>query len=182
MTNTVILGGRCTVQRMFRRFSRQDGFTLLEVLVVIAILGVIAAIITPRFMDTMAQARVDTAVATGKQLQTAMERYYFAHNAYPTTTAVSNSLTNLETELTGLTTNLTGVTLPGATGVVPNGGGTAFPGYTTPTNTSFVLYLFVTGSAHTGFDDGQCIVITTTGVTDTNATAANACEAPATLP
>lgn len=71
------------LQRLWKAMRQQEGFTLLEVLVVIAILGIIAAIITPKFLDVMRGARVDTVKASAKQIQMGLERYNFTNNHYP---------------------------------------------------------------------------------------------------
>lgn len=65
------------------RVRKQDGFTLIELIVVVAILGILAAVVTPRVLDALDNAKVSGAEAYGKQVQLAMERYYVDNGRYP---------------------------------------------------------------------------------------------------
>jgi|GEM_PF-1912590 len=71
------------LNRLKKQAQQQDGFTLIELIVVVAILGILAAVLTPRVLDAVANAKVSGAQAFGKQLQLAMERYNMANNGYP---------------------------------------------------------------------------------------------------
>lgn len=53
----------------------RGGFTLLEVLIVLAIIGVIAAIAVPRYLGTMKSAQVKAAMSTIKNVEQAAQLY-----------------------------------------------------------------------------------------------------------
>jgi len=56
------------------------GFTLIELMVVIAIIAILAAILIPNFMHARAQAQTTGCVANEKQIATAVEEYAVDNN------------------------------------------------------------------------------------------------------
>jgi general secretion pathway protein G len=62
---------------------RLRGFTLIEILVVITILGIMAALIVPRIMDRPDQARVTAARADVNALVGALKLYRLDNGVYP---------------------------------------------------------------------------------------------------
>lgn len=63
---------------------RSAGFTLLEIMVVVIIIGVLAATIIPQFMGTTHDAKVSAAKADVSQLENALERFNLHMDRYPT--------------------------------------------------------------------------------------------------
>lgn len=61
----------------------ETGFTLLEVMLVIVILAILAAIATPKFFSSAEIARRNADIATGHQLKTALDRYQLENGVYP---------------------------------------------------------------------------------------------------
>ena len=57
---------------MLRRLRSQKGFTLIELLIVIAIIGIIAALLIPNFLDSLNKARQKNTMATLRNVGTAM--------------------------------------------------------------------------------------------------------------
>jgi type IV pilus assembly protein PilE len=62
--------------------KKQTGFTLVELLIVIAIISIIAAIAVPSYMDNVRQTKRTEAQAALVQLSQAMERYYTVNYSY----------------------------------------------------------------------------------------------------
>lgn len=67
------------------RRRRPGGFTLIEIMVVVVILGILAATIIPQFIGTKQEAQVNTAKASVAELKSALERFYIHMDRYPTT-------------------------------------------------------------------------------------------------
>jgi len=66
-------------------FCRHSGFTLIEVLVVVVILGLLAALIVPRIMDRPDEARVVAAKSDISAIASALKLYRLDNGSYPTT-------------------------------------------------------------------------------------------------
>jgi type II secretion system protein G len=69
------------------------GFTLLELLVVIAVIGLLSSIIIVSMNSTRGKARDARRKGDLKQIQTALEMYYNENNAYPPSTCSISSWT-----------------------------------------------------------------------------------------
>jgi len=65
--------------------SKQAGFTLIEVMVVVVILGILAAILVPKVMDRPDQARKIKAKQDIRALEGALNLYKLDNFVYPTT-------------------------------------------------------------------------------------------------
>ena len=67
-----------------RESKRTSGFTLIEIMVVVVVLGILAATIIPQFIGTTHDARVSAAKAHVSELENALERFYVHMDRYPT--------------------------------------------------------------------------------------------------
>ncbi len=70
---------------MIRRIQCQAGFTLIEVMVVIIILGLLAAIVMPRLVGQTDDARYKQAKIQMRILEDALKRYKLENGRFPTT-------------------------------------------------------------------------------------------------
>lgn len=61
----------------------KSGFTLIELLIVVAIIGILAAIAVPNFLNAQIRAKVARVVSDMKTLQTALEMYALDQNEHP---------------------------------------------------------------------------------------------------
>lgn len=67
------------------RTSTQRGFTLIEIMVVVVIIGVLGAIVVPQFMSRPDQAKVTAAHTDIQAISTALEMYRLDTFNYPST-------------------------------------------------------------------------------------------------
>ena len=63
--------------------KRENGFTLIEVLAVIIIIGVLGAIVIPKLTSTTANARRKADIATAHEVKAALDRYQLEMGSYP---------------------------------------------------------------------------------------------------
>ena len=67
------------------KHSSTAAFTLIEIMVVVVILGVLAATIIPQFRGTTTDAKISTAKSNIAELESALERFYIHLDRHPTT-------------------------------------------------------------------------------------------------
>jgi len=64
--------------------KKQQGFTLIELMIVIAIVGILAAIALPAYQDYTVRAKMSEALANLAEAKTSVAEYYAANNYMPT--------------------------------------------------------------------------------------------------
>lgn len=64
--------------------GRQSGFSLIEIMVVVIIIGLLASIIGPAVFDRVSEARIKKVQADFKSIQTALKLYKLDNFIYPT--------------------------------------------------------------------------------------------------
>ena len=67
--------------------ARKDGFTLIELMIVVAIMGILAAIAIPAYNDYTVRTKVVDLLNVAAVCKTSVGEYYQAKNALPATTA-----------------------------------------------------------------------------------------------
>ncbi|MCH9827702.1 MAG: type II secretion system major pseudopilin GspG [Gammaproteobacteria bacterium] len=75
----------CRPNTSHRRAQRQHGFTLIEIMVVVVILGILAAIVVPRIMSRPDDARIAKAKQDIRVIESALELYRLDNFYYPST-------------------------------------------------------------------------------------------------
>jgi len=68
------------IKAINKRIRNKKGFTLIELVVVIAIIGILAAIAIPRFTGVRENANESVVIANLKSIQTAVELYISQEN------------------------------------------------------------------------------------------------------
>ncbi|TAL66051.1 MAG: prepilin-type N-terminal cleavage/methylation domain-containing protein [Legionella sp.] len=90
---------------------RQKGFTLIELMIVVAIVGILAAIAIPAYQDYTIRARVTEGLSLASSAKLAVSETTLANNALPATQAATGYTSP------AATTNVTSIAI-GANGVI----------------------------------------------------------------
>lgn len=160
--------------------KKKNGFTLIELVVVIALIAILAVTLAPRLRDQIAKANDSKAIATLGSLRTLSEVFYAdfqktvvdyaaeqtgTPNAettylYPDLDNTAKTLVNAGTSSDGLTVNIGG-SRPSAKGTVTYGGTIEFT-FAKPTGTNAEL---LADNVYIWFDETS---VTATGLTAGN--------------
>ena len=77
--------GRLDGLKSYRQIKRQRGFSLIEIMVVVVIMGILAALVVPNLLDRPDQARVVAARQDIASLIQALKLYRLDNGRYPST-------------------------------------------------------------------------------------------------
>jgi prepilin-type N-terminal cleavage/methylation domain-containing protein len=102
----------------------QEGFTLLEMMVVVAIIAILAGVLIPNFSRARSQAQTSACIGNEKIIATALELYFTDKQSYPASSTIGGSGSTFMTAMSGYMNQ---------TPIDPAAGAT---GYYTYTNTS----------------------------------------------
>ncbi|HVT35844.1 MAG TPA: type II secretion system major pseudopilin GspG [Nevskiaceae bacterium] len=80
--------------RPVARARHAAGFTLIEIMVVVVILGILAAVVVPKIMDAPVKARIAKAKQDISALESALEYYKLDNFSYPSTQQGLEALVN----------------------------------------------------------------------------------------
>ncbi len=65
--------------------QKQQGFTLIELMIVVAIIGILASVAVPQYQTYVARTKVTDAYSTGAAAKTMVADYYNAYGIMPST-------------------------------------------------------------------------------------------------
>ena len=71
--------------------TRNQGFTLVELMIVVAIVGILASVAFPSYVESVRKSNRADAKSTMLQVASQEERYYTENNVYGTVTAIGNA-------------------------------------------------------------------------------------------
>lgn len=94
------------LMRRVVRARRPSAFTLVELLLVVAILGILAAIVVPQFVSAASEARTNTIKMDLHRIRTQLEIYRQQHNGSPPTLAKFTEQMTMASDRTGATAAL----------------------------------------------------------------------------
>ncbi|HDG98711.1 MAG TPA: pilin [Desulfobacterales bacterium] len=97
-----------------RKVKKRKGFTLIELMIVVAIIGILAAIAIPAYMDYTVKAKVSEVMHQFDALATALSEYHSDVGKFPSTTnfnptdwaAVHSKYGNFDSSATAASGNL----------------------------------------------------------------------------
>jgi general secretion pathway protein G len=94
--------------RTTQKHTRTAGFTIVELLIVIVVIGILAAIVIVAYNGVQARAMDSQQIGTVNVLKKSLATYYIDHGFYPPDNSFGNSLAN-DNDGTWALTNMTGL-------------------------------------------------------------------------
>ncbi len=118
--------------------TAQKGFTLIELMIVIAIVGILAAIALPAYQDYIVRSKMSEPAAALAEAKTSVAEFYATNNGMPETAARAGILTNPNKPIVASVLYSSTVTagLPMITAVIQDG---VIPGVASGTAVGFSL-------------------------------------------
>ena len=87
------------MRRLMERFKRQEGFTLVEILIVVVIIGILAGIAVPMYSNVQEKAKVAATQAELSGIKTALVLWEMEHGAPPEDDELDTFISNLGSDM-----------------------------------------------------------------------------------
>ena len=83
---------------MKRQMTKQSGFTLIELMIVVAIIGILAAIAIPAYQDYTIRAKVSEAVIASSPGKTSVSEFYASQGSMPVDAAAAGFTSDIDSK------------------------------------------------------------------------------------
>jgi type II secretion system protein G len=130
---------------LHKRMGNQKGFTLIELMIVVAIIGILTAIAFPLYANVQQRARIAKAQADVRTLASAIVIYSAHTGLIPTTGLAGLSVLTVSTAANGVTAGPFMGSIPSP----PSGGSPAWGAYTYTTGATGQFTVSTTGDGVT---------------------------------
>lgn len=136
--------------------SIQKGFTLIELMIVVAIIGILAAIAIPAYSDYMTRARVAEMVTVASAAKTSVSEYILAKNAFPANAAAAGVTTISTPMVKSLTVGANNGVITVSSSAAVTGTADDIAIVLTPTNNGTSVSWTCTATGKTQFAPASC--------------------------
>ena len=88
MKKTTIKNGYSTLITMKNKLKNSNGFTLIELMITVAIVGILSAVALPAYQDYVARSQVSEGLTLVSGAKPVIAEYYSNHGSYPTSSDI----------------------------------------------------------------------------------------------